>query len=171
MASSMIRRIYNRVRPPRALNCPRSLWKQIRRQLRERGAGVRESGGFLLGKIVSGQRYVTDFIAYDDVDPGALQGIIVFDASKMDVVWRRCEADGLQVVADVHTHGRGFGQSQMDMDNPMIPQRGHIALIVPDFAQGFVKPGQFGMYEFCGIGQWRNHSRLGAKFMRLERFS
>ena len=171
MASSTIRRIYNRVRPPRALNCPRSLWKKILRELRDRGAGVRESGGFLLGRIVAGQRYVTDFIAYDDIDPNALQGIIVFDASKMDVVWRRCEAEGLQVVADVHTHDRGFGQSRMDMDNPMIPQRGHIALIVPNFAQGFFKPGQFGMYEFCGVGQWRSHSRLGSKFMRLERFS
>ena len=168
MASSTLRNICNRLRPPRPLNCPRSLWKRILRELRERGGGVRESGGFLLGKIEAGSRFVVDFVAYDEIDPNALQGIIIFDASKMDLVWERSAAAGLQVVADVHTHARGFRQSGIDQDNPMIPQPGHIALIVPNFAHGFVKPGQFGIYEFRGPQEWRDRSHLGARFMRLE---
>jgi len=138
------------------------------RALRERGQGRRESGGFLLGRTVDGQRFVTDFIAYDDIDPNALQGIIVFDASKMDALWTHLERAGLEVVADVHTHPAGFGQSRTDQDHPMIPQRGHLAMIIPNFADRDYKPGQIGLYEYQGRDGWRDHSAKGPDFLRLE---
>jgi hypothetical protein len=138
------------------------------RELRERGSGRQESGGFLLGRIEGGQRFVRDFIAYDAIDPNALQGIIVFDASKMDAVWAYCTETGLSVVADVHTHPGGYGQSGTDQDHPMIPQRGHLAMIIPNFADRLYRPGKIGLYEYCGRAGWRDHSALGPAFLRLE---
>ena len=73
--------------PPRHLNCRRSLWLDTLALLRERGGGHRESGGFLLGRRVDGLRTIEAFLPYDDVDPHALRGTILFDGSKMDVVW------------------------------------------------------------------------------------
>lgn len=143
------------------------MWKRALRELRHRGQGRRESGGFFLGKIHDGRRYASEFLPYDAIDPGALQGIIVFDASKMDVVWSHCEAKGIQVVADVHTHPGGYGQSGIDQDNPMIPQRGHLALIVPNYADRLYEPGELGMYEFRGREGWRDHTPTGSAFMRL----
>ena len=162
MLSSMIRHIYNQLHPPKRLNCPRSLWKDILRELRERGGGRQESGGFLLGHVEGGRRYVRNFIAYDVIDSNALQGIIMFDASKMDTVW------AMEVVADVHTHPAGYGQSGTDQAHPMIPQRGHLAMIIPNFADRFYRPGEIGLYEFQGRDGWRDHSASGAAFLRLE---
>jgi hypothetical protein len=51
------------------------------------------------------------------------------------------------VVADVHTHPGGYGQSGVDQANPMIPETGHLALIVPNFADRAYGPGQIGVYE------------------------
>lgn len=133
-------------------------------RLRERGEGRRESGAFLLGRREGDRRVIETFILYDDVDPNALRGMIVFDASLMDTVWRRCEALGLEVVADVHTHPGGYGQSRTDQAHPMIPQRGHIALIIPHFAKRLFMPGEIGIYEFRGEDGWLNHSRDGKAF-------
>lgn len=167
MASSMIRNIYDRLHRPKRLNCSRSLWRSLIRELHERGQERRESGAFLLGTIRDGQRHITGFIPYDVVDPNALQGMIVFDASRMDAVWEHCEATGVSVVADVHTHPGHYAQSRTDQAHPMIPQRGHFALIIPDFARRPVTPGDFGIYEFLGRDGWRDHSDAGAEVMRL----
>jgi proteasome lid subunit RPN8/RPN11 len=168
MGLSTIQHTYNLLHPPKRLNCPRTLWSKALRELRSRGGGRRESGGFFLGTTDGPRRYATEFVPYDEIDPKALQGIIVFDASRMNKVWSYCETRGIEVVADVHTHpGSGYGQSGVDRDNPMIPQRGHLALIVPNYADKIYKPGEFGIYEFCGREGWRDHSRLGSAFMRL----
>lgn len=138
-------------------------------ELRRRGGGVREAGGFLLGRReASGARRITGFIAYDDVDPLALRGIIVFDGSKMDRVWALCREQGLEVVADLHTHPGGYGQSDIDQANPMLPERGHMAMIIPNFADRDYRPGQIGIYEFEGRGTWRDHSPQGRRAFRME---
>ena len=49
-------------------------------------------------------------------------------------LWDICKRRGLTVVADVHVHPGGAGQSDSDRDHPMISRAGHIALILPDFA-------------------------------------
>jgi proteasome lid subunit RPN8/RPN11 len=141
------------------------------RELRKRGLGKRESGGFLLGRYTGNCRVVEDFVPYDEIDPDCLRGAILFDGSKMDLVWELCRARNLQVVADVHTHPGGYGQSGIDQANPMIPERGHIALIVPNFADKIYMPGQIGIYEFCGGNRWQNHSQRGARFFSIGRFS
>ena len=139
-------------------------------ELRERGRGSRESGGFLLGRRDGDRRLVEGFIPYDEIDPDCLRGTIVFDGSRMDLVWDLCRAKNLEVVADVHTHPGGYSQSNVDQENPMIPERGHIALIVTNFADKRYMPGQIGIYEFRGGDRWQDHSRLGAKFFTIRRF-
>lgn len=157
--------------PPRQLNCRRSLWLETLAQLRERGRGSRESGGFLLGRRTAGARTIESFLPYDEVDPNALRGIILFDGSKMDSVWKLCRREGLDVVADVHTHPGGFGQSQTDRDNPMIPEVGHVALIVPNFADGAYLPGAIGIYEYRGRQQWIDRSAAGRDYFAIRRFA
>jgi proteasome lid subunit RPN8/RPN11 len=157
--------------PPRQLNCRRSLWLDTLVLLRERGRGLRESGGFLLGHRTAGARVIESFLPYDDVDPNALRGIIHFDGSKMDTVWELCRRTALEVVADVHTHPGGFGQSQTDQDNPMIPEIGHVALIVPNFADGAYLPGNIGIYEYRGRRQWIDRSADGGSYFAVRRFA
>ena len=72
----------------------------------------------------------------------------------------RAEHEGLEVVADVHTHPGGVGQSQTDRDNPMIPEVGHVALIVPNFADRADFPGDIGIYEYRGRRQRRRRQPI-----------
>jgi proteasome lid subunit RPN8/RPN11 len=171
MQFSILRSMRELILPPRQLNCRRSLWLDTLAVLRERGRGTRESGGFLLGRRSGGSRIVESFLPYDDVDPKALRGIILFDGSKMDIVWELCRRKGLEVVADVHTHPGGFGQSQTDRDNPMIPEIGHIALIVPNFSAGSYPPGDIGIYEYRGRRQWIDRSAEGQSYFAVRRFA
>src|SRR5689334_15646065 len=116
------RTIWARLFPPKRLVCQKRLWRQILRELHRRGHGDREAGGFLLGRIEGDRRVVSEFVPYDAIDPHCLRGTILFDGSKMDLVWDICRARNLQVVADVHTHPSNFGQSITDQENPMIPK-------------------------------------------------
>jgi len=109
-------------------------WWRLMRQLRLRGAGIRESGAFLLGSRTVTGGWVTDFVFYDDIDPYALaQGHVHLAGAALNRVWDRCSATGLEVIADVHTHPGSSGQSLSDQNHPMIAIRGHTALIVPCF--------------------------------------
>jgi proteasome lid subunit RPN8/RPN11 len=130
------------------------------RELARRGSGSRESGAFLLGQVDRrGRREVQRFAYYDDLDPHALDtGIVVFHASGYSALWRLCEETGLAVVADVHTHPHGARQSEPDRKNPMIAQRGHVAVIVPDFAQRVTRGPELGIYEYQGAHQWTDYS-------------
>ncbi|UPJ68530.1 Mov34/MPN/PAD-1 family protein [Bradyrhizobium sp. 191] len=147
------------------------MWLDTLALLRERGRGHRESGGFLLGRRVDGLRTIESFLPYDDVDPHALRGAILFDGSKMDVVWDLCRREGLEVVADIHTHPAGVGQSQTDRENPMIPEVGHVALIVPNFADRVYFPGDIGIYEYCGRRQWTDRNDDAGQYFAVRRFS
>jgi proteasome lid subunit RPN8/RPN11 len=150
--------------------CRRRLWASILSELRAQGRGERESGGFLLGRRDGNCRVIEGFLAYDVVDPHAVRGHIEFDGSRMDAVWSECRRRSLQVVADVHTHPGGFGQSDVDRANPMIPELGHVALIVPNFARQFSLPGKIGIYEFRGREGWLDHSARGSRFFAVRRF-
>jgi len=157
--------------PRTRLTCRRHLWQEILRELRDRGHGRRESGGFFLGRSDENGRVIEAFLPYDAIDPNCLQGHILFDGSKMDLVWAECRRRGLQVVADVHTHPGGYGQSGIDRANAMIPEIGHIALIIPNFADEEYLPGEIGIYEFNGNGRWTDHSARGRKFFKLRGFA
>jgi len=113
-------------------------------------------------------RTIEKFLPYDVIDPNCLRGAILFDGSKMDLVWKVCRAAGLTVVADVHTHPGGCWQSSVDQANPMIPERGHIAIIVPNYADHRYFPGEIGIYEFLGQGKWLDRSSLGESFFAVR---
>jgi hypothetical protein len=156
--------------PPR-LRCQRRIWEAGVEQLARRTlGGRRESGAYLLGRErPDGGKYILDFVYYDDIDPAALAaGIVVIRQTALPRLWEICRARGYGVVADVHVHPGGYGQSDSDQANPVMPRVGHIALILPNFARGKPQPGSIGMYEFLGNGRWAEHSHAGLRFFRLE---
>jgi proteasome lid subunit RPN8/RPN11 len=138
---------------------PLLLWKQLIRTLKERGEGERESGAFLLGQENSNR--VKTFICYDDLDERALQsGIITLHSNGFLELWGRCQKERLRVLADVHTHPSSWvQQSESDRTHPMVAQKGHFALIVPNFAK---KPRRnltgIGIYEYLGDHTWQTHT-------------
>ena len=90
-----------------------------------------------------------------------------FDGRHFGKVWERCRSDGLTVVADVHVHPGGCGQSPSDRHNPMIPEIGHLAIIVPSYAAGKIMPTGIGIYETSESRQWRSHSRQGHRIFHI----
>ena len=70
---------------------------------------------------------------------------------------------GLSVIADVHTHPTGAGQSPSDRDNPMVAQAGHVAIIVPNYARVRVWRHRLGLYRYRGAHQWDNLSGWSAR--------
>jgi proteasome lid subunit RPN8/RPN11 len=139
---------------------PVLLWAKIIFQLKRRGRGRRESGAFLLGPQDSDADIATAYICYDDLDPDAYtSGAISFHAAGYAALWQHCREKNLQVLADVHTHpGHGVGQSSIDQRNPMIPVKGHTAMIVPNFARTSLwSLSAVGVYEYLGDFKWRIH--------------
>ncbi len=155
--------------PPRIF-CRRKVWETGVHELARRTLGEKcESGAYLLGKTLNnGVHEILDFVFYDDVDPEALAtGIVTIRETALPRLWEICRARGYGVVADVHVHPFGYGQSASDRANPVMPRAGHIAFILSDFARDRPGPGAIGMYEFLGGGRWADHSKLGTAFFRL----
>jgi proteasome lid subunit RPN8/RPN11 len=154
-------------RPPKLVCSPR-IWNQGVEELKRRAAGRRESGAFLLGNANRRTRRIQHFLYYDDVDPNCFaNGIVEFDGSKFGLVWAKCRALKMSVVADVHVHPGHYSQSRTDRQNPMIAELGHFALIVPDYAACNHLPGEVGVYEYLGARQWRDHSAHGARTLYI----
>jgi proteasome lid subunit RPN8/RPN11 len=145
------------------LVCSGRLWNRGVNELRRRAGGRRESGAFLLGTTKGNTRRIRQFLFYDDVDATCFKnGIVEFDGSKFGIVWQKCRDLKMTVVADVHVHPCGFGQSWSDRDNPMIPNVGHLAVILPDYAARGRMPGGIGIYEYLGSRRWLDYSPQGA---------
>ena len=153
------------------LELRQGLWEELLAHLRRQGGGVRESGAFLLGHKAEATRTVTAFLPYEQLQADALQGDYVsLNAASFAKLWELCGRKELSVVADVHTHRFGAGQSRSDRENPMIALRGHVALIVPDFAQGGRGFQGVGMYIYQGSHRWSSHSGSDiARRIRLTR--
>jgi proteasome lid subunit RPN8/RPN11 len=79
--------------------------------------------------------------------------ILLSDERDLDL-WRICRERGEIVLADVHTHPGGAGQSESDRMHPMIAEPGHVALIVPRFAMEPVRLGEIGLYRYLGGFRW-----------------
>ncbi|MDR5751294.1 MULTISPECIES: hypothetical protein [unclassified Caballeronia] len=151
-----IRRTFRRLwSPQHKLACSASLWRQLVEDLRTRSAGARESGAFLLGHCEDDIRTITGFVLYDDLDPNALNsGYVHIDGRCMGRLWEICRQQKVSVIADVHTHPGGFGQSDTDRRNPMVAVKGHIGLILPDFAMGKFSRFKMGIYLYRGAHEW-----------------
>lgn len=155
--------------PPRII-CARRIWEPGVRELARRTLNeTRESGAYLLGRTLkNGTHEILEFVFYDDVDPKALAtGIVTIRQTALPRLWEICRARGYGVVADVHVHPAGYGQSASDREGPVMPRPGHIAFILPNFAKGNPKPDGIGMYEFLGNGRWADHSKSGSRFLKL----
>ena len=157
-------------RPPRLI-CRTDVWDAGVAELWRRTDGRRESGAFLLGTVGRRTRRITTFLYYDDVDPACLRnGIVEIDGRKLGTVWRRCREAGVTVVADVHVHPGGYGQSPSDQANPVMAEAGHLAIILPEFASRSMRPGGFGIYEYLGARRWADHSRRARMFFHIGRW-
>ena len=97
--------------------------------------------------------------------------MIMFDGSRMDLSQEECRRVNMEVVADVHTHPGGYGQSAIDKAHPMISEVGHHALIIPNYADQLYLPGQIGIYEYRGRQGWLDHSAVGARHFAVRRFA
>ena len=87
------------------LYLPRRLWADCTTQLHRRGRGVHESGCFLLGTVKWSKRIATRCVFYDELDPRAYaSGVCILDGVAFSKLWELCRAEGLAVVADVHSH-------------------------------------------------------------------
>lgn len=148
-------------RPRLTIDVP--LWDELLSKLRERGGGFRESGAFLLGTDNDGDRVVRRIVLYDDLDPNCLnEGYVHFDGHCYGRLWELCAQASLSVVGDVHTHPYGPGQSHSDKLHPMVSIPGHIALIVPNYAQGLIRASDIGVYVYHGRYRWTAYGGRGA---------
>lgn len=142
--------------PRHELSCSWFLWRRLLARLRERGRNrSRESGAFLLGYREDGRARIVDFVLYDDLDPHCLDtGIVRFDGRYFGDLWALCKQRGLTVVADIHVHPGGSGQSDSDRTHPMISRAGHLALILPRFAAAPQPRHDIGIYRYQGGKRW-----------------
>lgn len=139
------------------LRIGKPLWSALMSELHRRTRRRHESGAFLLGPPTEAGRLVTHVIYYDDLDANAYRtGIVILHADAFSRLWAKCAALRLQVVADVHVHAFSADQSGADRDNPMIAQKGHIALIIPRFAAPPVHLEELGMHEYVGAHFWND---------------
>lgn len=168
---SFLSRLYGWLRGARPrLTCDPAVWAAGTRELERRTLKAsRESGAFLLGEDKGEHKQILEFVFYDDVDPHALDtGIVRFAGNKLPALWEHCRRRGYGIVADVHVHPFGYGQSASDRADPVMPRAGHIAIIIPHFARRETRPGGIGLYEYLGDGRWLDHTTEGAAFFRLE---
>lgn len=125
-------------------------------ELEQRSDGRVESGAFLLGRVFGDIRQVETCVYYDDLAEDALHPTHVYVPSEAyQALWGICLETGLRVIADIHTHPGMAIQSATDRAHPMIPEVGHVAMIVPTFAKSPVLIDEIGIYEYRGSFQWR----------------
>lgn len=146
------------------IHIARPQWLGLLAELRRRGRGRHESGAFLLGRFGPRGRTFAGCVFYDELDPHAYDsGVCVLHADAFDALWRTCRARGLSVIADIHTHAGGAGQSRADRQNPMVARAGHIALIAEHFARDPVWRHRLGVYRYEGAHRWTNLSGWSAR--------
>jgi hypothetical protein len=133
----------------------RSVWRRLIGSLADRGRGTREAGAFLLGLPADKRRRVVTVAFYDDLDPNSLRGNIAFSRDGFASLNDLCRQQGLAVLADVHTHPtRWVAQSETDRTNPMVRIAGHVALIIPNYARGRIRPHDTGVHIYEGNHRW-----------------
>jgi len=141
-------------------------WAELISELGRRAGGRRESGAFLLAEQDAARPAVRRIVYYDDLDPASLNGGVSISAGAFGRLWRLCSAEGLRVIADVHTHpGTYVEQSSIDRANPMVAQPGHVAILVPHLAGQRVRPRECGVHVYQGSHQWDSY--LGRRAARL----
>lgn len=145
-------------------------WRRLLADLSSRGGGERESGAFLLARSDQRGRRVVEWMPFDELDPRALNGAISIRGMAFSRLWAICDERQLRVIADIHTHpGTSVRQSAIDRANPMVARRGHVGIIVPDFAQGRPSTREIGVHVYLGDRAWASHfGRDASRLFRLR---
>lgn len=147
------------VAPNHCISCPPRVWDELLMELDRRGGRRHEAGAFLLGTISGHRRQIVDVVFYDDLDAAAYSsGVCVLHGDAFSRLWGICRQRDLTVVADVHTHPEGAGQSKSDKTNPMVARAGHVAFIVPNFSRPPLSMSELGIYQYRGDHQWTDKS-------------
>jgi len=145
---------------PSHIRMGRPCWRAMLRELAARGESRRESGAFLLGQRRGRRPRVTYVVYFDDLEPESLNGAVHLTTTAYSRLWVICRERGIEVLADVHTHPGGcVQQSEIDEENPLVGQRGHIAIIIGHFAQKIVSLREVGIYEYHGDDGWEARPR------------
>ena len=159
MSFSILTTIRAFLAPNHRISCRRKVWRRILKELELRGEGRHESGVFLLGEKTNQHLRVRDVVYYDELDPDAYStGVCVLRADAFAKLWAICRGRQLTVIADVHTHPGAARQSECDRTNPMVARAGHVAVIVPRYAQSPVVKSQLGIYEYRGGHAWHQRT-------------
>lgn len=147
------------------------LWQKLLNHLRQQGMGTRESGAFLLGSILGTQRIVSGFLPYEQLQSDALHtDYVTLNSTSFTKLWGVCRDNNVSVVSDIHTHRLGPQQSRSDRANPMIARKGHMAIIVPRFAQGKIKSTELGLHCYRGTHKWESLFGIEVdKYFKIER--
>jgi hypothetical protein len=157
MGFSIRRTIQAFAAPDYRLSCPRYLWKSILWELRQRTEARHESGAFLLGNKEDNRRRILKAVYYDDLDAHAYEsGVCVVKGPAFARLWEICRSTKYSVVADIHVHSNAAFQSWSDKTNPTLPNKGHIAIIVPNFAKSPVYIKDLGIFEYVGRFHWND---------------
>lgn len=150
----------------------RSLWLRSMAQLNSKGEGHHESGCFVLGTADGDKRRATRCVFYDELDPKAYSsGVCILHGNAFTRLWEICRAEKLMVVADIHTHPGAAYQSESDRTNPMIARAGHLAIIIPQFADGWIWRHRLGLYQYEGDHRWTDLSGWQARSYLKIRWS
>lgn len=133
-------------------------------ELFKRSKGRHESGCFILGTVDGEERVARRAIYYDDLESSAYSsGVCILHGDAFAKLWEVCRAEKLTVVADIHTHVNAAFQSEADRTNPMIARTGHLAIIVPNCAGGWVWRHHLGLFRYEGDHRWTNLSGWQAR--------
>jgi proteasome lid subunit RPN8/RPN11 len=126
-------------------------------ELARRGEGRNEAGAFLLGDRAGDRRTVTRVVFLDTLGASSRGGGISIDGLAFSKLWDLCEQRNLRILGDVHSHPHDWvDQSAIDAANPMVARAGHVAVIVPNFATGRIRPRDVGLHVFDGLG-WTSY--------------
>lgn len=140
---------------PAPLKFAPRVWSGLMEDMRRRGRGCREAGAFLLTEADRGDRVVRTWLPYDVLAPESLAYTYVrLESSAFSRLWAWCAEHHVEVVADVHTHPSGPRQSVSDRAHPMVSLRGHVAIIVPSFAQHNPQPLDCSVNVYLGDQRW-----------------
>lgn len=150
----------------------RSLWLTCMSQLHARSCGRHESGCFVLGTIDRHRHYAQRCVYYDELDPSAYSSrVCILHGDAFTRLWELCRAEKMAVIADIHTHPAGAFQSEADRTNPMIARAGHLAIIVPNYAHGWIWRHRLGLFRYEGDHRWIDLSGWQARSFLKVRWS
>lgn len=133
-----------------------SLWQKTQKGLATRGAGERESACLWVGQRGKEIWLVKGIIFLDDI-PGTISNRRYHHTPKevVNKIYQVLRNEGLQIIADVHTHpGGNVEMSNLDKNHPIEYRIGLLSIILPNFGFAPVTLRNTGFHEYLGNDKW-----------------